>query len=200
MTDTFIGDRKLCEAGIPLQNKIYEEYLGAVSCKRFKYEDQNPNDMLKHIDCIVTNKMGAILTIQEKALDCKFASFDTLTMEYYQCRSTKEGGEFFNLYAQLQFCGYFTTPEMNEFGRWMIIDVAQFIIWMDPYKLKQRDDKNSNANFLYVPYKNLPDHCIIASNVKNNTQLGKGIVVKIKIEPEESLFNDDDNDWLKEQI
>lgn len=161
---TFLSDKALSLKSSPLMDILYTKHLDAKKIHRYSAKDKFVLDQEYHIDCIVKTHKGNAITLQEKGLRHKFIKYNTFTMEYYQNRFNKEGGEYFNLCSQMYFHGYLNEYE-SAFEKWCILDVCKLMQWINtiPYIMNSvRDDKfASNASFFYVDYKSIPDDVFI---------------------------------------
>jgi len=167
MNKTWDKDKELCLKAQPIQDRVYREVFGEdIKILRTEREHNELLDREHHIDTNIVLPSGGRLTFQEKALREEFASFDTFTMEYEQNRTTGEGGEFFRISAQYYLHGYLNAEE-TEYLKWYIIDIPKAIVFFDGvsnlrYFVKL--DKNSNANFIAMPY-GLIEDCVFAKGL-----------------------------------
>lgn len=143
-----------------------EIYYKVFNAQRIKRTKDTPLDMEFAIDVVVTLANGSILTGQEKALSYSNIKYETLTMEFYQNRNTKERGEFFKIASQFYLSGY-ANSSLNGFASWYILDMVRLIPWIDSvYNLEQLEAKaipsSGLASFIAIPYKDIPEHCYIA--------------------------------------
>lgn len=149
---------------LPACEEIYRKVFNAKGIKRTQ---DTALDLDLGIDVILTLPSGSILTGQEKALSHQFEHHNTLTMEFYQNRDTKEPGEFFKIASQFYLSGYIN-EQQNAFTSWHIINLCNLIQWLGKYPTSQLEKKTipstGYASFIAIPYKNIPVDCIIAKS------------------------------------
>jgi len=110
-----------------------------------------------HVDTYLRLPSNILATFQEKTLSYKYRTFNTVTIEYYQNRHTKELGEFFNLASQFYFHGY-ENEKGNGLSVWHIFKTYPLLMWIY-YNLELcniRSAAGSNASFISCDYKLLP--------------------------------------------
>ena len=149
---------------LPACDEIYRKVFNAKGIKR---PQDTALDLDLGIDVILTLPSGSILTGQEKALSHQFEHHNTLTMEFYQNRDTKEPGEFFKIASQFYLSGYIN-EQQNAFTSWHIINLCNLIQWLGKYPTSQLEKKTipstGYASFIAIPYKNIPAVCIVAKS------------------------------------
>ena len=114
------------------------------------------------IDVRIKLANGMNLLGQEKFLSKKYASFASVTVEYYQNQFTKERGDWFRLGVQLYFVGYendkgFKPYVLLDWARVTIDSIRGLIRWTH----NANSDGHAQASFAYTPMKDLPQSCII---------------------------------------
>ena len=116
------------------------------------------------IDVFLRLLTGFECTLQEKFL---FTGWNTVTVEYYQNRLTKEPGDWFKLNVSYYFVGYDPT-QCLQFHPWVLLDwtgvqraTAQGRI---TWRLKPCSEDNARASFKYVKMDELPTDVCVASS------------------------------------
>jgi len=158
---------------LPACDEIYRKVFNPKGIKRTQ---DTTLDVDLGIDVILTLPSGSILTGQEKALSHQFERHNTLTIEFYQNRDTKEPGEFFKIASQFYLTGYIN-EQQNAFTSWHIINLCNLIQWLGKYPTSQLEKKTipstGYASFVAIPYKNIPAECILASSDNNYRVIDK---------------------------
>ena len=149
----------------PHCNDIYYKVFNATKVTRTQ---DTPLDMEFAIDVIVKLPNGSQLTGQEKALSFAKRGYNTVTMEFYQNRITKEQGEFFKIACQFYLSGY-ANSSLNGFASWHILDMVRFIPWINSvYNLEQLEamsiPSTGLASFIAINYEGIPEDCYIAKS------------------------------------
>jgi hypothetical protein len=163
---SFDNDLALSTRSRTIQNRIYNELWSPLAITRFDKKDDMILDRLFHIDVAIRLGNGQVILGQEKALRYKFSKYNTFTMEHYQNRFTKEGGEFFNLGAQFYFHGYLNEDE-DDLCKWVVIKVFDFVNFIQNcdssiYQIKPTG--TSRADFLSINYDDIPEDCVYAKS------------------------------------
>ena len=157
--------RKQELAGRHLADSIYSAVFGNVEVKRF---DGNVLDKTFAIDTSIRISTGMMLTVQEKFLSNRYASFRSVTVEFLQNQHTGERGDWFRLSPMVYMVGYFTKDE-STFDPWVLLDWPRVVIETHSNNIKWRDNKNKNgkarASFKYTIMDELPRSCVIASSL-----------------------------------
>lgn len=164
---TFDIDYEFSLAAQPLQDKLYryifKDYLENIT--RFpKSDKRHVLDINYHIDVELEFINGIKILGQEKVLRYKFINHDTLTIEFYQNRFTKEKGEFFNLGAHYFLHGYVDgniPEEITRFLKCYFIKVFDFLEWLKKKSIEElekntRPTKGSRASFYWIRYDDIP--------------------------------------------
>lgn len=114
------------------------------------------------IDVRIKLNNGMVLLGQEKFLSSKYASFGTVTVEYYQNQFTKEPGDWFKIGVQIYLVGY---EHSNGFMPFVLMDWTKVTIYSDQNKIKWTHNTNKDgkarASFAYTKMNELPPSCII---------------------------------------
>jgi len=167
---TFDIDFEFSLAAQPLQDKLYryifKGYLKNIT--RFSKEDRNILDIKYHIDIELEFINGIKILGQEKTLRYEFINYNTLTIEFYQNRVTKEKGEFFNLGAQFFLHGYVDgniPEEITRFLKCYFIKIFDFLEWLKRKSIEElekntRPTKGSRASFYWIRYNDIPKEFI----------------------------------------
>jgi hypothetical protein len=180
---TWSKARQLEKKAIPHIQAIYKTiFPTGTQIKRHRDTD---TDIRLHIDSTIKFKNGITMTIQEKALT---TDNNTLAIEYFQDRDTKEPGELFYLYADMFFCCYWNSSQTGLKNNWHLIDVPKLKLWLArfprPFLLQKcKPTSTSRASALYIPFNIIPDDVVLASAKK---QLDTSMY---------DLFNND-IDWM----
>lgn len=150
----------------PACDRVLCQVFGITTDKIHRTEERESIlDQKFAIDLILELPNGTRITGQEKALSFDKSKYDTFTVEFYQNRFTKEKGEFFKLASQFYLSGY-SDQTGEEFLTWKIIDVLKLMQWLKDSNLEALESRTkpstSNASFLPIPYKSLPDYVILA--------------------------------------
>ncbi len=150
----------------PACDRVLCQVFGVTPDKILRTENkESVLDQKFAIDLILELPNGTHITGQEKALSFDKSKYDTFTLEFYQNRLTKEKGEFFKIASQFYLSGY-SDRTGEEFLTWKIIDICKLILWLKDSSLEALESRTkpstSNASFLPIPYKSLPDYVIIA--------------------------------------
>ena len=152
----------------PVADKIYRNVFGDdITIQRFDHEDKKILDVTFAIDVQLGLGNGQILLGQEKFLSHKYASYKSLTIEYWQNPVTEEQGDWFKIAAQFYFTGY-CTADMTSFDPWVIANWASLVVdtnkeLIDWYHNKNKDGM-ARATFCYIKMSDIPTNCIIASS------------------------------------
>jgi len=150
----------------PVADDLYKKVLPEiVSVERFAKEtERHILDRSFAIDCIFHFK-EMVFTCQEKFRTHKYVHYKDITVEYYNDPDAEIKGDWFNMCAQLYFCGYanatntaFETWVLLDWSRIVLATVQGFIHW----GIKQNPD--SKANFKYAKMMTLPPGCIILAS------------------------------------
>jgi hypothetical protein len=160
--NTFEVDLKLSKDKQVLCDNIYKNTMNIDKIERYSKDKEFILDKKYHIDCLLKSESGLCFTMQEKVLRNRYSCLNTFTIEYMQ--NKYEQGEFFSICSQLYFSGYLNQAE-DAFDKYIIINVANFKQWI--YESKWIDNNlcikrsgGSNASFLYVDYRCIPQNCI----------------------------------------
>lgn len=176
MNDNFEKDpRRIQELkGRPIADKIYKDVFGQDTIvERTEPGDSDITlDKKFAIDVKLTLPSKQILLGQEKFLSQMFASFRSITVEYFQNPYSEELGDWFKLASQFYFVGYFNKYG-DYFEPWILSDWLQIVyntnIGNIHWNINKNKDNHARANFYYTKMDNLPDNCIIASSFKDGT-------------------------------
>lgn len=163
---TFDIDYEFSLAAQPLQDKLYR-YIFKDCLKnitRFSKEDRHILDIKYHIDIELEFINGIKILGQEKTLRKQWSNLNTLTIEFYQNRFTKEKGEFFNLGAQFFLHGYVDGNIPEEITRFLKCYFIKIFDFLDGQKRKPieelekntRPTKGSKASFYWIRYDDIP--------------------------------------------
>ena len=139
----------------PYADKIYRDVLPITNITRFTRNDGLVHILDKefHIDCVLTLRNVQILTLQEKFLRAKYASFDCFTLEHFNNQETNELGEWHRLCTDLYFTGYGDIEHgFNPAYLFKTIDVKLAIL-NNEIKGELKKTTTSNANFYAYPFK-----------------------------------------------
>ena len=181
--------------GKPIADAIYKARYPGCEIRRFDREEEAVLDIKFAIDVQLKLASGHILTCQEKFLSYKYASFNSVTVEYMQDPKTGEEGDWFKLAVQIYFVGYFD-KDNQSFLKWIIVDWPAIskatsnnkIEWMD----NQNKDGRAKASFRYVNWDKIPPHCIIAKYHKPINILHKQIPLMQQWEIDAGVWYDKD--------
>jgi len=114
------------------------------------------------IDVRIGLSNGMVLLGQEKFLSSRYASFGTVTIEYYQDQFTKERGDWFKIGVQIYFVGY---EHPKGFAPFVLLDWAKVTMCSDQNIIKWTHNVNKDgrakASFAYTKIVDIPDSCII---------------------------------------
>lgn len=163
---SFNEDLALAHKATRYQDEIYNGLFPVKSIKRFQKKEDSILDIRFHIDLQLELTNGIKLLGQEKALRFNFSQYNTFTVEFYQNRVSKEGGEFFNLGSQFYLHSYWN-ESYDGFCKWYLVNILNLFLWLKdkPRESLEKITKPSTsaASFFYVNYKDLPVNCIIAT-------------------------------------
>jgi len=108
---------------------------------------------------------GSRLTFQAKALEPRYATFGTITIEYYNDPATGLIGDWFTCMAQIYVCGY-TLEDYSGMRPWAVVDYPALKIASQqgriPWLVRQNSKTSAMANFKYVTIDHLPKSVLIA--------------------------------------
>ena len=160
---TWPDDFEFSLAAQPIQDKVYKRIFGNYLKKvtRFpKSSERHVLDINYHIDVEIEFVNNIKILGQEKALRKQWSDLNTLTIEFYQNRFTKEKGEFFNLGAQFYLHGYLDGDEPEEITKFLKCYFIKIFDYLESLKNKSIEelDKNtrptqgSRASFYWIRY------------------------------------------------
>ena len=142
---------------------IYKFVFPITHITRFDRDDHQAHILDKefHIDTVLELTNGMILTLQEKFLRDKFASFDCFTLEYRNNRNTGENGEWNKLCTDLYFTGY--GNEKDGFISAYLFNVLsiKLAILQDKLQGTLKTTTTSNANFYAYPFSEFSEEWFI---------------------------------------
>lgn len=152
--------------GRPAADQIYRGIFGdGITITRMEREDQVVLDIKFAIDAKLTLLTGQILLGQEKFLSPKYASFQSVTVEYFQNPSIQEPGDWFRLAVQFYFVGYLT-PDSLTFNPWILLNWPNVVIATDNGAIHWNDNRNKDgrarASFKWCKMRDFSPECIIA--------------------------------------
>lgn len=171
--------------------RVLREVFNVEDSSIIRYEKENGVHILDQefaIDLKVVLPNGSQLSGQEKALTNKYYKYRTFTIEFYQNRhdrrikhpsgyilEPKQKGEWFKIASQFYLSGYSDTSGI-KFIEWKIIRIYDFMLWMKKNTIEELEKRctpctDSNANFLPIPYEDIPKHCIYAEGFKDNFKI-----------------------------
>ena len=164
--DHWTADYGVSLAAEPTQDEVYEQVFGrGVQIQRERRGGSL--DRLNHIDVTLLLRHGQRLRGQEKALRADKVAYNTVTIEYWQNRHTREKGEFFKLDSHFYLSGYLD-EEGNHYTQWIVVDVLRLHQWIcrewSESKILNhvRPTSHSKASFLWIDVDEIPEECIIA--------------------------------------
>jgi len=150
--------------GRQIADRIYYRNWGDIFIKRYDQGDNLVLDQQFAIDITVTMPNGMKLNGQEKFLSYKYASFETLTIEYLQNPQTNEQGDWFKLASQFYLSAYFT-EDNSDFIKYVLIDWPMLVLFSNNGEARWYDNHNKDgrarASFRYIYFKDIPKECII---------------------------------------
>jgi hypothetical protein len=152
----------------PVADQVYRRVFGQhIEIQRFDREDGAPHilDQAFAIDVQLTlPASGMAILGQEKFLRAQYASFRTVTVEYWQDPATHEPGDWFRLACQFYFVGYGDGDAMEP---WVLLDWPRVVLATEEGRLCWRNNVNQNgrarASFRYIPMDELPRECCLAT-------------------------------------
>lgn len=152
--------------GRPIADGIYQTVLGSdIGIARMDRPDSLVLDIEFAIDLKITLPCGLILLGQEKFLSHRYASFETVTIEYEQDQLTHETGDWGHMAAQVYFVGYFNSDE-TAFSPWVLLNWPATVLATAkqdvPWKQNANKDGRARASFRYCQISKFPPDCIIA--------------------------------------
>ena len=101
------------------------------------------------------------MTLQEKFLRGRYASFDCYTLEYFNNQSTNEFGEWHRLCTDLYFTGY-GEPETGFVSAYLFKTLEiKLALLRDELKGTLKKTTTSNANFYAYPFRQFKDEWFI---------------------------------------
>jgi hypothetical protein len=160
---TFDSDMEHSIAMQDFADEIYKSVLPISSITRFTRNDKQVHilDKYFHIDCVLHLENGQIMTLQEKFLRGRYASFDCYTLEYFNNQSTNETGEWHRLCTDLYFTGYgeVDTGFVNAY-LFKTLEVKLALL-RDELKGTLKKTITSNANFYAYPFNQFKDEWFI---------------------------------------
>jgi len=168
--------RRLQElSGRPIADEIYRDRFGELTqIVRMDRADQKVLDMRFAIDVELTLANGQILLGQEKFLSCKYASHQSVTVEYEQNQFTGEHGDWFRLAVQFYFVGYLT-QDGRDFDPWILLNWPNVVIATNERRIPWKDNKNKDgrakASFRYCSMKRFPLDCVVAGSSQAQEQV-----------------------------
>ena len=153
----------------PVADSVYRQVWGeSIKIQRFERDEDKILDTRFAIDVIITLPGGQILTGQEKFLSYKYASYQSVTVEYYQDARTEEHGDWFKLAVQFYFTGYATQDE-SGFMPWIILNWPSVVLVTYknqlPWQQNRNKDGRARASFKFCTMSRFPTSCVIASNL-----------------------------------
>ena len=153
----------------PVANRIYQNLFGeSVGIDRAERDTSAILDIEFAIDVKLSLPNGMILTGQEKFLSHRYASFRSVTVEYFQNWRTEEHGDWFRLASQFYFVGYATKNE-GTFDPWILLDWPRLVLLTNQKGIKWHDNRNrdgrARASFRYCIMDQIPRECIIAASL-----------------------------------
>lgn len=169
-TDPFDRNpRRLQELRLrPAADALYARLLGeGVQVKRFEREERYVLDQHFAIDAQLTLPSGMVLLAQEKFLSAKYATFQTVTVEYQQDAKTGEPGDWFRLACQLYFVGY-ETAQGGTFAPWVLLNWPAVVLSTMGGRIRwlsnANQDGHARATFRFCKMREIPPECIIAAS------------------------------------
>jgi hypothetical protein len=161
------SDKELSDRAILYQDAIYSKLFQLENIHRFQKSDNIILDRKYHIDVELQLVNGIKLLGQEKGLRFEHSHFNTLTIEFYQNRHTKEQGEFFNLGAQFYLSSYWNST-YTGFLKWYFIKIFDFLSYLKREPIEELEKhtrpSTSNASFYYINYNDIPRQFIYRFN------------------------------------
>ena len=144
-------------------DEIYKSVLPISSITRFTRNDKQVHILDKkfHIDCVLHLENGQIMTLQEKFLRSRYASFDCYTLEYFNNQNTNELGEWHRLCTDLYFTGYGDTEQGFISAYLFKVTDIKISILRDELKGKLKKTTTSNANFYAYPFSQFKDEWFV---------------------------------------
>jgi len=155
--------------GRPIADAIYQSVFGRnINITRYEHNENFILDTKFAIDVELEFPSGLIMTGQEKFLSPRFASYNSITVEYMNNPAEPiELGNWFNLAAQFYMVGYFTR-DYKGFSPWVIINWLATVLNTTRGKINWRDNENKDgralASFKYCDIQSLPPDCVVASS------------------------------------
>lgn len=167
---------------LPIVDKLYYQIIPALlSINRFDKSDDERHlldrefaiDAELTLDNVSSRLGGMLFTLQEKFRTSRKSAYDDVTVEYYNDPTSLIEGDWFNLAAQLYFCGYASADELR-FDKWIMLDWARVVL--ETYKgnidWQTKQNRYTRANFNYTPMCSIPNSCIIAIKLGDRLTLG----------------------------
>jgi hypothetical protein len=171
-----VWTEKEFEKGLqPAIEQIYRNHFSELdSVERFDRTEKeiHPLDQYFAIDSILHFKNGSILTCQEKSRKNYALLYNDFTFEYYNDPTIGDKGEWFHLSSQIYFYG-FANKQNTDYDKYYLIDMTKFRIWLsqfNPISKRFKIRKNphpAKANFIPIPFKDIPVDCILYSKGEN---------------------------------
>ena len=147
----------------PVADKLYQQIMPEMlSIERFeKGDERHIWDRTFAIDCLF-HFQELTLTCQEKFRKNEHLHYQDLTVEYYNDPVKREKGDWFNMCAQLYFCGYANATE-SAFDLWVLVDWSRLVMATIKgiVQWETRQNQYSKANFKYIKMAALPHDCLI---------------------------------------
>lgn len=148
-------------------DSIYRQCWPGCQIKRFDHSDDAILDIKYGIDVEVKMSNGMVLLGQEKALQYRYRTHRTVTVEYWNDPITKtKPGDWFHLASQFYFCGY-ATADGKMLDPWVLLDWMQVVEATRRgeinWGLRDNSKTNALANFKFVKMKDLPPQTILFS-------------------------------------
>jgi hypothetical protein len=148
----------------PYADELYTQVFNSSAIDRFAEGDNRHSLDVHHgIDVTVGLPNGAVITGQEKFLSHQYATFETLTVEYYQNQHTNERGDWFKLACQFYFVGY---ENHNNTGFCKVIIVNWLSLMTDSsiahkWRHNANKDGRARATFTFISFNDIPAKHII---------------------------------------
>lgn len=148
----------------PAADKVYCSVFGdSIKIARFDSGDNFVLDKTFAVDVVITLPYGLTLNGQEKFLSTQNASYQSVTVEYYQNQFTHELGDWFKLGVQLYFVGYefrdtFKPYVLLNWPSVVMATITNKITWTH----NNNKDGHARASFTFCKIAQIPRDCIIA--------------------------------------
>lgn len=114
------------------------------------------------VDTHLKTVLNQPFTLQEKFLG---KDYHALTVEYFQDHQKGITGDWFNLRAQIYFCGY-DRHNRGEFDEWMLVNWPALQMAITRYRInfivKQNGSDNARASLACIDFRQVPNEVIIA--------------------------------------